>query len=48
MPHGLNSLKLFPYVVKYKKGEKNIVIDALSRKNVLLNQLDVTVPGLET
>jgi hypothetical protein len=33
--------------VKYKKGKKNIVADALSRKNVLLNQLDVKVPGLE-
>jgi hypothetical protein len=37
----------FPYVVKYKKGKDNLVADALSRRNVLLNQLDVKVPGLE-
>jgi hypothetical protein len=40
-------IETFPYVVKYKKGKENIVADALSRKNVLLNQLDVKVPGLE-
>ena len=33
--------------MKYKKGKENIVADALSRKNILLNQLDVKVPGLE-
>ena len=33
--------------MKYKKGNENIVADALSRKNVLLNQIDVKVPGLE-
>jgi len=33
--------------VKYKKGKENIVADALSRKNVLLNQLEVKVSGLE-
>jgi len=33
--------------VKYKKGKENIVADALSHKNVLVNQLDVKVPGLE-
>jgi hypothetical protein len=41
-------IETFPYVVKYKKGKENIVADALSRKNVLLNQLDVKVPGLES
>ena len=40
-------IETFPYVVKYKKGKENIVADALSRKNVLLNQLDVKVSGLE-
>jgi Reverse transcriptase (RNA-dependent DNA polymerase)/RNase H-like domain found in reverse transcriptase/Retrotransposon gag protein/Integrase zinc binding domain/Integrase core domain/Zinc knuckle len=40
-------IETFPYVVKYKKGKENIVADALSRKNVLLNQLEVKVPGLE-
>ena len=38
----------FPYVVKYKKGKDNLVADGLSRRNVLLNQLEVTVPGLES
>ena len=40
-------IETFPYVVKYKKGKENIVADALSHRNVLLNQLDVKVPGLE-
>jgi hypothetical protein len=35
-------IKTFPYVVKY-----NLVADAVSRRNVLLNQLEVKVPGLE-
>jgi hypothetical protein len=41
-------IELFPYIVKYKKGKENVVADALSRKNVLLNHLDVQVPGLES
>jgi hypothetical protein len=40
-------IETFLYVVKYKKGKENIVADALSRKNVLLNQLVVKVPGLQ-
>jgi hypothetical protein len=32
--------------VKYKKGKDNLVADALSQINVLLNQLEVKVPGL--
>ncbi|KAK1617099.1 hypothetical protein QYE76_022616 [Lolium multiflorum] len=35
------------YSTKYKKGKDNIVVDALSRKNMLLTQLDVKIPGLE-
>jgi hypothetical protein len=34
--------------VKYKKGKDNIVADALSCKNILLNQLEVKVLGLES
>jgi len=34
--------------VKYKKGKENIVADALSCKNVLLNQLEVKVPRIES
>jgi hypothetical protein len=41
-------IETFPYVVKYKKGKDNLVADALSRRNVLLNQLEVKVPGLES
>ena len=33
--------------MKYKKGKENIVADALSQKNVFLNQLDVKVLVLE-
>ena len=40
-------IESFSYVVKYKKGKENVVADAFSRKSVLLNQLEVEVPGLE-
>jgi hypothetical protein len=33
--------------MKYKKGKDNVVADALSRRIVLLNQLEVKVLGLE-
>ena len=41
-------IETFPYIVKYKKGKDNMVADALSRKSVLLNQLEVKVLGLES
>jgi hypothetical protein len=34
--------------MKYKKGKDNVVADALSRKSVLLNQLEVKVLGLQS
>ncbi|XP_020400961.1 uncharacterized protein [Zea mays] len=40
-------IETFPYIVKYKKGKDNVVADALSRRNVLLNQLEIKVLGLE-
>jgi hypothetical protein len=40
-------IETFPYIVKYKKGKDNVVTNALSRRNVLLNQLEVKVLGLE-
>lgn len=40
-------VETFPYVVKYKKGKDNVVVDALSRKSILLTQLDTKVLGLE-
>jgi hypothetical protein len=47
MPNGLSLSKTFPYIVKSKKGRDNVVTNALSRRNVLLNQLEVKVLGLE-
>jgi len=41
-------IETFPYIVKYKKGKDNMVVDALSQKSVLLNQLEVKVLGLES
>jgi len=40
-------IETFLYIVKYKKGKGNVVGDALSRKSVLLNQLEVKVLGLK-
>ncbi|KAK1682626.1 hypothetical protein QYE76_043474 [Lolium multiflorum] len=40
-------IESIPYIIKHKKGKDNIVADALSRKNMLLTQLDVKVSGLE-
>ena len=33
----------FPYIIIHKKGKDNVVADALSRKNMLLTNLDVKV-----
>ena len=41
-------IESFPYIIKHKKGKYNIVADALSRKNMLLTQLDIKIPGLES
>ena len=41
-------IETFPYIVKYKEGKDNVVADVLSRKSVLLNQLEVKVLGLES
>jgi hypothetical protein len=41
-------IETFPYIVKYKKGKDNIVADALCRKNILLNQLEVKVLELDS
>jgi hypothetical protein len=34
-------------VIKYKQGKENIVVDALSRRYVLLSTLDARFLGLE-
>jgi hypothetical protein len=41
-------IESFPYIIKYTKGKDNVVADALSQKSMLLTQLDVKVPGLES
>jgi hypothetical protein len=41
-------IESFPYITKHKKGKDNVVADALSRKNMLLTQLEIKVPGLES
>lgn len=40
-------IETFPYVIKYKKGKENVVADALSRRYVLLNSLEVKLLGFE-
>ena len=41
-------IESFPYIVKYKKGKDNVVANALSRRHILLSQLDVKILGLES
>jgi hypothetical protein len=41
-------IESFPYIVKYKKGKDNVVVDALSRHHTLLSQLDAKILGLES
>jgi hypothetical protein len=40
-------IKSFPYVIKYIKGKENVVADALSRKCMLVHQLELNVIGFE-
>ncbi|KAK7338257.1 hypothetical protein VNO77_18861 [Canavalia gladiata] len=39
--------EMFPYVIKYKKGKENIVVDVLSRRYVLLTTLQTKLLGFE-
>jgi hypothetical protein len=41
-------IETFPYVVNHKKGQDNIVADALSRRCALVTQLGAKVFGLES
>ena len=40
-------IETFSYVIKYKQGKENIVVDALSRRYVLLSTLNVRLLGFE-
>ncbi|KAJ9556733.1 hypothetical protein OSB04_011347 [Centaurea solstitialis] len=40
-------LETFPYVIRYKKGKENVVVDALSRRYSLLSSLDCKLLGFE-
>ena len=40
-------LEPFLYVIKYKQGKENVVVDALSRRDVLLSTLDTKLLSFE-
>ena len=43
----MDFIETFPYVIKYKKGKENMVVDALSRRYTLLTTLDSKLLGFE-
>jgi hypothetical protein len=40
-------MESFPYVIKYKKGQVNVVADALSRRFALISMLNARLMGFE-
>ena len=40
-------LEQFPYVIKYKKGNTNIMADALSMRHALFSKLGAQILGFE-
>ena len=40
-------LEIFPYVIRYKKRNENIVVDVLSQRYVLLSTLNAKLLGFE-
>ena len=40
-------VETFPYVIRYKQGKENIVVNALSRRYVLTSTLDAKLLGFE-
>jgi hypothetical protein len=40
-------IETFPYVIKYKQGKENIVVDALSRRYALISTLNAKLLGFE-
>jgi hypothetical protein len=41
-------IETFSYIVKHKKGKDNVIINALSRRYIILSQLDHKFFGLES
>jgi len=40
-------MESFPYVIKYKKGQVNVVVNALSRRFALISMLNARLMGFE-
>ena len=40
-------MESFPYVINYKKGQVNVVANALSRRYALISMLDARLMGFE-
>jgi len=40
-------LEQFQYVIKYNKGKSNIMVDALSRKQLLISTLGAQILGFD-
>ena len=38
-------VETFPYVIRYKQGKENIIVDAISRRYVLMSTLDARLLG---
>ncbi|XP_024016833.1 uncharacterized protein LOC112090239 [Eutrema salsugineum] len=43
----LEFVETFPYVIKYKKGQENVVADALSRRYTLISTMEAKIMGFE-
>ncbi|XP_024014856.1 uncharacterized protein LOC112088827 [Eutrema salsugineum] len=43
----LEFVETFPYIIKYKKGQENIVADALSRRYTLITTMEAKIMGFE-
>jgi hypothetical protein len=41
-------IEIFPYIIKHKKGNENVIADALTRRYTMLSQLDHNFFGLES
>jgi hypothetical protein len=41
-------IETFPYIIKHKKGKKNIIANALSKRYTMLSQFDHKIFGLES